>query len=82
MSSLSRKLPLPQGEGWGEGIESKQLPDFLPLILPFSRREKGHCVYTTVDDSHVRSMYVLHGKLNGWAEFNSGNSKRGSNNEG
>jgi hypothetical protein len=32
--------PLPPGEGWGEGINSS-LPDIYPLILAFSRREKG-----------------------------------------
>jgi len=26
---LSHLLPLPPGEGWGEGIKSSQLPDFL-----------------------------------------------------
>jgi len=29
--------PLPPGEGWGEG----KINAYLPLILPFSRREKG-----------------------------------------
>ena len=36
---FSGGLPLPQGEGWGEGI--MQFPIDYPLILPFSRREKG-----------------------------------------
>jgi len=33
---LSHLLPLPPGEGWGEGIKSSQLPDFLsphPVLL-------------------------------------------------
>jgi hypothetical protein len=29
------QLPLPQGEGWGEGVDEKN------LILAFSQREKG-----------------------------------------
>jgi hypothetical protein len=39
--------PLPPGEGWGEGRKSGKLPDYYPLILAFSRREKGFsfCFY-------------------------------------
>ena len=34
-------FPLPQGEGKGEGSNTFQAYDLNPLILAFSRREKG-----------------------------------------
>jgi len=35
-------LPLPPGEGWGEGIKIiDEAFDLIPLILSFSLREKG-----------------------------------------
>ena len=40
VSLLSHILPLPPGEGWGEGIESNRLPEFSsphPVLLPEGR---------------------------------------------
>ena len=38
--TVSLLLPLPPGEGWGEGINSGDGLIY-PLFLAFSRREKG-----------------------------------------
>jgi hypothetical protein len=40
MGPRTRWLPLPQGEGWGEGIKQHNGLNLYPLILAFSRREK------------------------------------------
>src|SRR4030065_1568078 len=51
-------LPLPQGEGWGEGII--QFSINYPLILTFSRREKGLLdLHRALEHSEKRIRRVL-----------------------
>ena len=53
---LSHLLPLPPGEGWGEGIKLTQLPDFLyphPVLLP--EGEGTQYSYSDIN-SHVLSL--------------------------
>jgi hypothetical protein len=37
-------LPLPLGEGWGEGLRRSRVISFAPLPRPFFQREKGEMI--------------------------------------
>jgi hypothetical protein len=59
-----QKPPLPQEEGWGEGrpktlgaVKSARLTDSNPLILSFSRREKGPSIEQRSEWLGVRSKH-------------------------
>src|SRR4030067_314234 len=68
---FSGGLPLPQGEGWGEGI--MQFPIDYSLIPSFSRREKGlnrccgahHLLFSSVkykgDNMYTRILVTVDG---------------------
>jgi|GEM_PF-6968866 len=48
--------PLPPGEGWGEGIKTSQLPDFVPphpVLLP--EGEGTPCLYSKGESWHRRN---------------------------
>jgi len=73
-SLLSRKHPLPQGEGWGEGIRKANTLIFHPLIPTFSRWEKERPCQTfhgLWDSSEVTSLLSHKRPLpqgEGWGE--------------